>query len=224
MSQFLVFPGGEWCLRRRKYVDYRSYVRHQASKLGEKAAHNLTTENCVQGFVKQLLPLKSLLGSHRRTGHRVLCLGARRGAEVLAFRRLGFENAYGIDLNPGTQKPGSFQVPALRGLVLRADFMACPFLSDSFGVLFTNSVDHVFELGAFVAECRRLLRPHGILIMCLPPKNEGGRWECLFWTSWKNVVRFFERRKWRVLKRQRLSSARGAWMQVVLEPINAGQR
>lgn len=211
-------------MKRRKYDDYKSYVQHQASKLGGKASYKLTGEDCVQGFVKQLLPLKPLLGSHRRVGHRVLCLGARRGAEVLAFRRLGFGNAYGIDLNPGSQKSGSFQVLALKGLVLRADFMACPFLSGSFGILFTNSVDHVFEIGAFAEECRRLLSPHGILIMCLPPKNEGGRWECLFWESWRDVVRFFKRRGWRVLKHRPLSSVEKAWVQVIMEPINVDQR
>ena len=119
-----------------------------------------------------------------KQGAVVLCLGARRGAEVRAFRHHG-AIAVGLDLNPGERNPH----------VLRGDFHAVPFQQESIDVAFTNSLDHVFEVGQFISEIRRVLKPAGLLVVeAIQGRAQGSApdsYASFWWDRLDDVVALF---------------------------------
>ena len=87
-------------------------------------------------------------------GRSVLCLAARQGSEVRAFIDRG-AFAVGIDLNPG---------PSNRWVVV-GDFHDLQFADGSIDYVYTNSLDHAFDLDRIIAEVRRVLRDGGAFIV-----------------------------------------------------------
>jgi SAM-dependent methyltransferase len=132
-------------VRRRKYDSYDSYLRHQAEKLPRRIDRirrsDAEYEQVVRGRFAQA-------GDFR--GKTVLCLAARLGGEVRAFKALG-ALAVGIDIAPGTDNPH----------VLHGDFHDIQFPDGCFDVAFTNSIDHVYDLDRFLREVVRVLKPAG---------------------------------------------------------------
>jgi SAM-dependent methyltransferase len=104
----------------------------------------------------------------------VLCLGARSGAECKAFIDLG-HFAIGIDLNPGQENR----------YVVVGDFHQLQFADASVDVVYTNALDHAFELGRLLAEVRRVLKPDGRFIADLvdPAQRGPGDFEATWWAS-----------------------------------------
>jgi SAM-dependent methyltransferase len=107
-------------------------------------------------------------------GRSVLCLGAREGAEVRAFLDRG-ASAVGVDLNPGPDNPW----------VVRGDFHALQFADGSADLVYSNSLDHAFDLERMLAEVKRVLAPEGTFLVELARGTEegGGRgfYEALSW-------------------------------------------
>ena len=144
-------------VHRRNYPSYNAYVQHQSAKLRREfdviAEHDKAYEDIVvERYRDQNL-----------AGKTVLCLGARLGGEVRAFRRLGALSV-GVDLEPGRDNR----------FVLPGDVHDLQFADGVFDVCFTNIIDHVLNLEAFVAETLRVLEPGGLLIAELahgPIKN-----------------------------------------------------
>ena len=62
--------------------------------------------------------------------------------------------AVGVDLNPG----------AFNRYVLHGDFHHLVFPDSSFSAVYTNTLDHVFDLPRLVGEITRVLAPGGVLI------------------------------------------------------------
>jgi len=136
-------------LSRRRYASYEEYVSHQASKLDEIIDRlRETAGEELQEFLERFESCKPLAEAHS-----VLCLGARLGTEVEALHRLG-HFAVGIDLNPGPDNP----------LVLPGDFHRLVFPDASVDAVYTNALDHVFDLEKVLAEACRVLRPGGIFL------------------------------------------------------------
>ena len=79
--------------------------------------------------------------------------GARLGTEVRALHRLG-HFAVGIDLEPGPDNH----------YVLPGDFHHIVFPDGSIDAIYTNALDHVFDLERVLGEVARLLRPGGLFI------------------------------------------------------------
>ena len=165
--------------RRRDYPSYEAYVAKQASKL---ATLDLL-EYDVQFRTALRERLESL--SFLRPGTTVLCLGARSGAEVHAFLDLECF-AVGIDLNPGEDNP----------LVQQGDFHDIRFEANSADVIFTNSLDHAFDIRKIIAEIQRVLKPDGFLIVEAAPGFEEGAhidsWDCFCWKTRDDLVSLFE--------------------------------
>ena len=165
--------------RRRDYTSYEAYVAKQVSKL---ATLDLSDYD-VQFRTALRERLESL--NFLRPGMAVLCLGARSGAEVQAFLDRGCF-AVGIDLNPGEDNP----------LVIRGDFHDIPFEADSADVIFTNSLDHAFDIRKIIAEIQRVLKPAGFLIVEAAPGFEEGAhidsWDCFCWKTRDDLVSLFE--------------------------------
>jgi SAM-dependent methyltransferase len=164
---------------KRSYASYDDYVTHQVSKLA-KIVHRLheTEDEDFAEFKRRFEGCAAL-----REARSVLCLGARLGTEVRALHALG-RFAIGIDLNPGESNP----------FVLPGDFHAVVFPDGSLDAVYTNALDHVFDLDKVIGEVRRLLRPDGVLVVDLVQGyDEGyvpGEFEA---TIWRDRESFIER-------------------------------
>lgn len=163
----------------RRYASYEEYVKHQASKLsGERVYSNLTREYAerVASFKKHF-GLLTELPSHAN----VLCLAARLGHEVEAFISLG-HFAVGIDLNPGAENR----------YVVAGDFHHLVYADASLDCVFTNSLDHAFDLEKIVSEVRRVLKPAGLFVVELYKGHEegflAGEFEAMHWKTAKSVA------------------------------------
>jgi len=89
-------------------------------------------------------------------GEKILCLGARLGHEVVAFRKIGFEDTIGIDLAPGKHNP----------YVIKGDFhkMQKFFSKNIFDTVYSNSIDHAWNLRRLSKEINRVLKGEGRVI------------------------------------------------------------
>ncbi|MCA9912357.1 MAG: methyltransferase domain-containing protein, partial [Anaerolineae bacterium] len=140
---------------RRQYNSYEDYVAHQKEKFdniitssgGQSAA---VIEQYRWRFYHRF---KGLQGFLPRSAI-ILCAGARQGTEVEVLRDLGFQNAYGIDLNPGPDNP----------YVVEGDFMNIDAATDSIDCIYTNCIDHAFDLNQFFAEHARVIKPDGYVL------------------------------------------------------------
>jgi SAM-dependent methyltransferase len=182
-------PEDDSALRHRIYASYDEYVRHQRSKLTMMA--EWVEAEYDQRFSAALAKRLREAGVVRR-GQSVLCLGARIGSEVRTFHELGCF-AVGIDLNPGSGSQ----------FVLEGDFHDLQFPAACCDVVFTNSLDHAFDLDRVVAEVARVLKPSGVLVVEADdrPDKGPGPWESLSWRRVDDLVAYLETRSWMVARR-----------------------
>jgi len=204
-------------LAQRRYESYQAYLDHQAEKLDRKYDSRLEKDRRValDDFRERFRGCEAL-----RQAQTVLCVGARLGTEVEALHELG-HFAVGIDLNPG---------PASQ-YVLHGDLHQLVFPDACVDAVYTNVLDHVYDLGQAIGEIVRVLRPGGVLVAdILPGFEEGftpGEYEATFWRTARYLVDQvtelggFEQQSWRDLDRV----GRDRWMQVVLRlPDGSGPR
>lgn len=161
-------------LVRREYPDYETYVEHQRTKYSAFRSKSILRhdERFFAALTERLAAAPLEL-----SGRSVLCLGARQGTEVRAFVDQG-AFAVGIDLNPGPANP----------YVLPGDFHELQFADASVDCVYTNSLDHAFELGGVLSEVRRVLAPRGTFIVeaNLDGADTGanqGPYEALAWAA-----------------------------------------
>jgi len=170
------FASGLWqqndSLARRQYSTYDDYLAHQSAKL-DGISHRLaeTEAEDLASFRARFSHCPGL-----DSARAVLCLGARLGTEVRALHELGYF-AVGIDLNPGADN----------AYVLPGDFHRLVFPDGSVDAVYTNALDHVFDLARVVAEIARVLRPDGLFVAdIIAGFEEGftpGNFEALHWKS-----------------------------------------
>jgi SAM-dependent methyltransferase len=165
-------------ISQRRYENYQEYFAHQVSKLdriGERLRGHQERDRI--RFVERFAGNPAFERSRV-----VICLGARLGAEVAALHELG-HFAVGIDLNPGKSNP----------YVLYGDFHRVMFPDSSADVVFTNALDHAFDLEMVMSEVRRLLRPGGVfLVELIAGHEEGfcpGEYESMHWKSSQDFAR-----------------------------------
>ena len=130
----------------REYEDYDAYLKHQAVKLSKmlkKKKRQVVLSSRVERSKKFQKIFKAYV-PYMIDG-KVLCLGARNGAEVMALRDMGFEDSIGIDLNPGNDNP----------YVIKGDFHNMDFEDNSFHNVFTNALDHIFDIRKLSKEISR---------------------------------------------------------------------
>jgi SAM-dependent methyltransferase len=165
----------------RNYQSYDDYTRQQSSKIEDKTfrkrLESLEDEQH-RGFLRRFAMASEIAG--KRT---VLCLGARLGTEVRAFKDMGFF-AVGIDLNPGAKNCH----------VLSGDFHNLAFGDGTVDVVYTNVLDHAFDLEKVMSETRRVLSPTGIaLIEIIRGTDEGYLPQEYESIAWKTARGFAEK-------------------------------
>src|SRR5262249_34043378 len=147
-------------LAQRRYPNYDAYLAHQSSKL-DRICERRTEKDArvaIPEFLRRFRGCTALADSRA-----VLCLGARLGAEVRALVALGYF-AVGVDVNPGPDNP----------YVLHGDFHHLVFADGTVDAVYTNAIDHVWDLEGFVREVRRVLRPGGVFVADVLPGFEEG--------------------------------------------------
>jgi SAM-dependent methyltransferase len=180
--------------RRRLYRSYEDYVEHQKAKLSRIDLSTYHVE-----FRNHLRRRLEALGIVKR-GDTVLCLGARLGTECLAFKDLGCF-AVGIDLNPGAQNLH----------VVHGDFHHIQFPDGSVDHVFTNALDHAFDLHQVVLEVKRILNPNGAFIAEIVKGSldsegrEPGAFESCWWDSVEEVIGIIESHGFVIEQRHRFS-------------------
>ncbi|WP_395019963.1 class I SAM-dependent methyltransferase [Dongia sp.] len=160
-------------LERRSYPSYELYAEHQKAKLGDKRGLAFYDPRLIEALQPRLAALAL------KPASAVLCLGARSGAECKAFIALG-HFAIGIDLNPGQENR----------YVMVGDFHDLQFADASVDVIYTNALDHAFDLPRILAEVRRVLKPDGRFIADLvdPGERGPGDFESIWWSSIDAVI------------------------------------
>ena len=117
-------------------------------------------------------------------GRNVLCLGARLGSEVKAFLDLG-AFAIGIDLNPGKENR----------YVVHGDFHDLQYAPNSIDVVYTNSLDHAFDIERLAKEVLKVLKPGGVFVVeAVQGRDQGinpGFFESFFWKNIDELARIF---------------------------------
>ena len=124
-------------------------------------------------------------------------LAARLGGEVRAFIGLGCF-AVGLDLNPGSANK----------YVLTGDFHDLQFGAGTVDLLFCNALDHAFDIPKMMAECRRVLKPDGHLILEIVNGEtqgyEAGHFEAIIWDKVDDVVSVVCQSGFTVVRRQEI--------------------
>jgi SAM-dependent methyltransferase len=193
-------------LQRRDYADYDEYLTHQKLKIEEmlKMKGGFSNEDLMNYRLRFYLRFRHLPPLLPRDA-RILCMGARQGTEVEVLRDLGFANATGIDLNPGPDNP----------LVKPGDFMKLDFPDSSLDLLYTNCVDHAFDLDAFFAEHARAMKPDGYVLYDLAANMEegGGAFEAVAWRRTEDIFEKLLRRFKKLIHVEREPQ----WMWVLLQ-------
>lgn len=171
------FRPGKAALVSRGYASYDAYVAHQASKLDAIIGRLREVEaDDYAEFVRRFTACGPL-----RSARTILCLGARLGTEVRALHALG-HFAVGIDLNPGDNNAH----------VLPGDFHRIQFPDGSVDGVYTNALDHVFDLPRLVGEVVRVLRRGGLFVVDIVAGYEEGHlpghWEAMHWARIEDVA------------------------------------
>lgn len=167
-------------LRYRDYHNYQEYLEHQKQKLNEMLTcarfDNRTIVNYRLKFMRRFRHLRGVLPPHAR----MLCLGARQGTEVEVLRDFGFHQAWGIDVNPGPENP----------LVGEGDFMSLAEPDSSLDMIYSNCLDHAYDLDAALAEHARVLKPGGYALYDLLGEGDDNRgpFEAVAWNSYEEVL------------------------------------
>ncbi len=137
-------------LIKRKYPSYQEYLKHQGEKLDKTYEKILQSDQEYEKVLeKRIADLHLSL-----SGKTVLCLGARLGGEVRAFKSLG-SLAIGTDINPGKENTD----------VIYGDVHDIKFPDQVFDCVYTNIIDHVLDIPRFVEEVARVLKPDGVFLV-----------------------------------------------------------
>jgi SAM-dependent methyltransferase len=185
---------GDHRLKQRQYGNYQDYIEHQAAKLKFESICPVDLQDYDKKY-RQVLRDRIKNSNLIKEGQSVLCLGARLGTEVKAFLDHGCF-AVGIDLNPGKSNY----------YVLPGDFHNLQFADRSVDVVFSNSVDHVFDLEKFVKEAVRVLKSGGLLVIEVGRgREEGGSsgfYESFHWSTIEELLSFLKNYGFECLRRQ----------------------
>jgi SAM-dependent methyltransferase len=163
----------------RGYGSYEAYLAHQCSK---GAVHS----GLVEYGKKLITELIYRFGEPVECGESMLCLGARTGAEVEAFRRVGMF-AWGIDINPGDNN----------SYVTIGDFDNILLFDNTVDNIYTNSLDHSADLTKTLTETKRVLKPGGYFFLDIVNGTEQGyapgAFEACWWDTVDDVIEIAEK-------------------------------
>ncbi|MHC4890687.1 MAG: class I SAM-dependent methyltransferase [Planctomycetota bacterium] len=176
-------------LHYKKFNAYEDYVKAQvASPMKIEEYLRRKSERKLTDFLADFVRFDGFIPD----GCRVLCLGARFGEEVRAFRKLGYD-AVGIDLWADEED-----------LVIKGDWNNLPFEKE-FDVIYTNSIDHTNDIETLIDQIEKALKSVGIVIIALDQNHTHAgsdnmiarkfahpdRYEAMLWNKDEDVIKAF---------------------------------
>lgn len=174
-------------IHHKLYSSYDEYVSVQGIKANEH------TEYILSGKQKRKRTFRKLFKEYFKYMNqgKVLCLGARDGAEVKVLNGLGFNGSMGVDLHP------------MGSGVVKGDWHNLPFADNSFENIYTNSFDHCLYFFKAIEEIKRVLKNKGVFIfetdnryafdsrinknISLERFMQGHKYNSLFWDSINDI-------------------------------------
>ena len=160
----------------QKYTSEEEYIEHQK----KKTTNAKVRRHFKNRFDKRVNIFKSKFlfpynNGLIKPGWNALCLGARLGEEVQALKNLAID-AIGIDL-----------VPCLP-LVLEGNFMHIDYPDNHFDMLYTNSIDHAFDIKEMFKEAYRVLKNKGFFIVDVFPGQENVSEYEVYWLDVVEII------------------------------------
>jgi ubiquinone/menaquinone biosynthesis C-methylase UbiE len=124
-----------------------------------------------------------------------------------------------VDLNPGEKNR----------YVLPGDFHHLIFPDASVDGVYTNAVDHSFDITRLISEVKRVLRPSGIFVMDFQSGfsegQEPGDYEAIHWRSAESLLRLVEQEGLALQEHRALGKLRTSeWRQAVFTNNEAAQQ
>ncbi len=143
--------GGIWNVY--KFDNYKDYIDLQKIKTLDSKKRSLWLKEEWESKLNYFESVFSqiIIEHNIKEGSNSLCLGARTGQEVEAFKNLKIESI-GIDIVPNEP------------LVIYGDIHDIPFEENKFDIVFTNIVDHSLYPDKLVYETERVCKSGGIIL------------------------------------------------------------
>jgi len=137
-------------MKSREYSSYEEYISHQIEKTDDVHRRRRLSklEEARQKIFEERFKLLKFRNAFEEDDFG-LCLGARYGEEVRALKTQC--RAVGIDLVE--------QLPD----VVKGDFHNIPFPDEHFDFVYTNSLDHAYDLEKVFSEVERVLKKNAYL-------------------------------------------------------------
>lgn len=110
---------------------------------------------------------------------KAICLGSRTGQEVFVLRELGLD-AIGIDL---------VEFPPF---TIKGDIHDLKFENEKFDLIFTNILDHSFNLKKFISEMERVATNDGIIILNIQENLPGDDYSENIINDVKPIIEMFK--------------------------------
>lgn len=165
----------------REYESYEDYVHIQRSKYQQDEEKiKSDTERLLYPRFKKLFEIVSPLLPERAN---VMCIGARSGWEVKAYRDLG-HNGIGIDLYPGRDNP----------YVVYGDAHDIAWPDGLFDLVYCNVIDHLPYMDKFLAEARRISKRDGLCLFEFGRGMRAEQCEALAWESADVLIEYLKER------------------------------
>jgi SAM-dependent methyltransferase len=126
----------------------------------------------LDGSDRRLLALRRAMPSAGGAGHRLLVSGMGSGTEMLAGRRLGYQEVHGTEVDPFYVRLCEVRFRGLEGLhPHHYDGARAPFEAASFdAVVSGHIVEHTRDPAAYLIELVRVLKTGGALLVEFPTR------------------------------------------------------
>ncbi len=146
-------------------INYDEYLQQQVHRATKKWGRNEGIKvKFSANFHGMWKAVNELIGNPQTIG----CMGIRSGAEYLEFKKyLPKADVYGVDIGPDVVKVGKN--------CFCYDFNHLPEdWKEKFDLLYSNSIDHSFDVKATITEWSRVTKPNGFIIMVFSTTEDLG--------------------------------------------------
>lgn len=148
-------------------LEYDEYKDIQIERSNSKWHSTTFDEYLFFKIIMSCIPKMTVTGIKKLNPKKVLCVGIRDGNEYFAFNKLKLisnlyagSEIYGVDINP--------KVVGVGENCFEADFNHLPAeWGGNFDLLYSNSLDHSYNVERTVLEWRRVLQNNRFIILTL---------------------------------------------------------
>jgi 2-polyprenyl-3-methyl-5-hydroxy-6-metoxy-1,4-benzoquinol methylase len=157
-----------WRVATRPSSDSKHYSARVAETLpltGERTAPGIWHEN--YWFARHEAAYRWLVDSQDTVSGRVLDAGCGEGYGAELLRTAGADAVIGLDYDSTTLRHVAKEYPQINPL--QGNLVQQGLADDSFDLVVSmQTIEHLWDQPAFIAECARVLRPGGTLVLSTP--------------------------------------------------------